>query len=248
MEARGNHPQGYSPQGREDQPLNPPPTPFEHEDPSTSTPVTCFNCNQPGHYANQCPNNIRGKAPTINMITVDVQQVTTQSKTTQPSQWDIQDSVRQQAKDWVDATNNANINHMKANIAEPHELNHDQLHTAQSDRPSSTNDMDADPRWQALADSQISMPLHKLLHLLPRFKDTVHSLTNQDPTNPSVNLRAPTPGSPLMDSQNPVVQLLIRGHKVPDCIIDVRSGVNVISEAKEISSQREKDPPAISGS
>ena len=75
METRGNHPLGYTPQGREDQPLNPPPNPFEHDDPSTLTPVTCFNCNQPDHYANQCPNNIRGKAPTLNMITVDVQDV-----------------------------------------------------------------------------------------------------------------------------------------------------------------------------
>ena len=62
-----------NPQWREDQPQNLPQTQFEHGDPSTSTPITCFNCNQPGDYPNQCPNNNRGNAPVVNMITVDVQ-------------------------------------------------------------------------------------------------------------------------------------------------------------------------------
>ena len=75
------------------------------------------------------------------------------------------------------------------------------------------------------------MPLHKLLHLLPRFKETVHSLTNRDPLHPSINLTTPTPGPPLMDSQNPTVQLILCGHEVPECIIDGGLGVNVISEA-----------------
>ena len=119
---------------------------------------------------------------------------------------------------------------MKADIAESNEQKHDQPQTAHSDRPSSTDHTNTDLGWQALVDSQISMPLHKLLHLLPRFKETVHSLTNRDPLHPSVNLTAPTQGTPLMDSQNPVVQLIIRGHKVPGCIIDGRSGVNVSSE------------------
>ena len=75
------------------------------------------------------------------------------------------------------------------------------------------------------------MPLHKLLHLLPRFKEIVHSLTTQDLAQPSVKLTALALGRPLMDSQNPAVQLLIRGHEVLGCIIDGGSGVNVISEA-----------------
>ena len=73
----------------------------------------------------------------------------------------------------------------------------------------------SNPGWQVLADSQMSMSLHKLLHFLLRFKEMVHCLTNRDLVNPSVNLTASTPGPPLMDSENPVVQLLILVTKFP---------------------------------
>ena len=114
---RSNTFQGYSPPGRDDQLKTLAPTSFEHNDSIMSTPVTCFDRNQPLHSANQCPNKIRGKAPTINMITIDVQQVTTLSKTAQPSQWDIQDSIWQQATEWVEAANNHNIERMKSSNA-----------------------------------------------------------------------------------------------------------------------------------
>ena len=120
---------------------------------------------------------------------------------------------------------------MKADIAESHVRKHGQLQIAHSDRPSSTDHTATDPGWQSLANSQIIMLLHKLLHLLPRFKETAHFLTNRDLVHPSVNLIAPTQGLPLMDSQNPVVPLILRGHEVPRCIIEVGLDINVISEA-----------------
>ena len=193
--------------------------------------VICFNCNQPSHSANQCSHNTKGKAPIVNMITVDVQQVTTRSKTSHSSQWDIQDSIRQQATEWVEAANNHNIDRMKTDTATFPEHQQELPHLVSTNPPDIPNPTENDDGWQALADSQISMPLHKLLHLLPRLKETIHSFTARDTTQPSVHITAPTPGPPLMDSQNPIVQIRIRGHQVSGCIIDGGSGVNVISEA-----------------
>ena len=62
------------------------------------------------------------------------------------------------------------------------------------------------------------MALHKLMQLLP-------------PTTLPVHLTTSEPGPPLMDSQNPVVKLFIKGHDVHGCIINGGSGINVISEA-----------------
>ena len=98
--------------------------------------------------------------------------------------------------------------------------------------PPSTLIADNDLVWQALTSCQISMPLHQLLQLLPRFKETIQSrIAGLEPTTSSVHLTAPEPRPPLMDSQNPTVKIVIKGHKVHGCIIDGGSGVNVISEA-----------------
>ena len=93
MEPRVTPVKGYNPAGHDDQLPNPASAPFEHGDPSTSAPITCFSCNQPGHFANQCPNDSRGKAPAINMITLDVQHVMTRRKIARSS-WETQDSIR----------------------------------------------------------------------------------------------------------------------------------------------------------
>ena len=60
-----------------------------------------------------------------------------------------------------------------------------------------------DPLWDALTSSRISMPLHKLLQLMPQFKDTLASLTSDiKSTSLPVNLAELGTGPPLMDSQN----------------------------------------------
>ena len=58
-----------------------------------------------------------------------------------------------------------------------------------------------DPIWQALTSYQISMPLSKLLHLLPRFKETVATMTN-DKKQPSalVHLTESSEGPRVMDA------------------------------------------------
>ena len=165
------------------------------------------------------------------MITVDVQQVTTRSKTAQSSQWDTQDSVQQQATEWVEAANNRNIDRMKTDTATFPQHQSEPPHLISANSPNTTNPTKTDEVWHALADSQISMPLHKLLHLLPWFKENIHSPTARDTAQPAVHLTAPATGPPLMDSQNPSVQILIHGQQVSGYIIDGGSDMNVISDA-----------------
>ena len=59
-----------------------------------------------------------------------------------------------------------------------------------------------DPLWDALTSSRISMPLHKLLQLMPRFKDTLASLTSDTKyTSLLVNLAEPGAGPPSGNHQ-----------------------------------------------
>ena len=96
----------------------------------------------------------------------------------------------------------------------------------QSSAPStSTED---DQLWDALTSSRISLPLHKLLPLMPCFQDTLATLTaNIDSASPPVNLTEPGTGPPLMDSQNPAVKIMIKGREPHGCIINGGFGVNV---------------------
>ena len=87
----------------------------ERADTSNSAAVTCFKCNQPGHYATQCPTTDRGKAPAVNSIMADVQTVTTRSKA-QATQWQVQDEVRQAAKEWIDTANKNNVVRMQTEM------------------------------------------------------------------------------------------------------------------------------------
>ena len=128
----------------------------------------------------------------MNSIMADVQEATTQSKT-QTTQWKIQDEVRQAAKEWIDKANKTNVDRM-----------HTEMKDITIDTPSSTQPNvlpEDDPIWKAFTSSEISMPLHKLLQLLPRFKDTLASLTTgTNPTSLLVNFAEPGTGPPLKDS------------------------------------------------
>ena len=42
--------------------------------------TTLHTCGQDGHYANQRPTKDKGKTVVVNMVTIEVQQVTTRSK------------------------------------------------------------------------------------------------------------------------------------------------------------------------
>ena len=67
---------------------------------------------------------------------------------------------------------------------------------------------------------------------MPQFRDTLAALTSDTkPTTLPVYMTESGTGPPLMDSQNLVVKIIIRGHDLHNCIIDRGSGVNVINEA-----------------
>ena len=71
-----------------------------------------------------------------------------------------------------------------------------------------------DPLWDALTSFRISMLLHMLLRLMPRFKDTLASLTSDTKsTSLPVNLAEPGTRPPLMDSQNPAVKIIFKGRE-----------------------------------
>ena len=60
-----------------------------------------------GHHANQCPTKEVGKALIGNMVTVEVQKVTTRSKTKQ-SEWETQEAIQKVPKEWVEEANKNN--------------------------------------------------------------------------------------------------------------------------------------------
>ena len=136
----------------------------------------------------------------------DVQDVTTRSKA-QMTQWQIQDEVKQTSKEWIDNANKTNV---------------DRMHTEMKDinirapRPTQPYiSPEDDPLWDALTSFRISMLLHMLLRLMPRFKDTLASLTSDTKsTSLPVNLAEPGTGPPLMDSQNPAVKIIIEGRGI----------------------------------
>ena len=127
---------------------------------SNSASVTCFKCNQQDHYITQCLTNDRGKALAASSIMSDVQQVTTRSKS-QTMKWEIQDEVRQAAKERIDKANKTNVYRMHTEMKDI---------TIGAPSPTQPNvSLADDPVWQTLTSSQISMPLHKLLQLLSCF-------------------------------------------------------------------------------
>ena len=60
----------------------------------------------------QCPTTDCGKVPAVNSIMADVQNVPTHIKA-QATQWQVQDEVRQAAKEWIDTANKNNVVRMK---------------------------------------------------------------------------------------------------------------------------------------
>ena len=91
----------------------------------------------------------------------DVEQVTTRSKT-QTTQWKIQDEVRQAANEWIENANKTNVDWMHTEMQDI---------TIGAPRPTQPYDsIEDDQWWDALTNSRISLPLDKLLQLIPRFE------------------------------------------------------------------------------
>ena len=84
--------------------------------------------------------------------------------------------------------------------------------------------------WQVLDDCQINLPLVGLLKLFPRFTKTVTTLLTKELEPVIVNFTDPIQGPTILDEQNALVKVIIRGQEVANSIIDGRSGVDVTSK------------------
>ena len=115
--------------------------------------VHCFNCQEPGHYAPQCPLKQKGKQPAVNIITADVQQVTTRSKA-KTTEWEEQDGIRKAAQEWIAKANATNVARMQQETT--------------SAVPKDRHDTKEDPIWDALANCPITLTMSKLLDLVPQ--------------------------------------------------------------------------------
>ena len=117
--------------------------------------VHCFVCQQPDHYATQCPRRDKGKGPTVNTITTDIKQVITRSQA-KSIEWVEQEDIRKATQDWVE----------KANLTNAKRIRQESANTA-AQREDTT--MTPDPVWLALAECEITMSMDKLLRLVLRF-------------------------------------------------------------------------------
>ena len=97
------------------------------------------------------------------MVNAEVQQVTTQSKTKQ-SEWEIQEVVWKEAKEWVDEANNNNVTRM---LRENYERDITLENSGSRQEEITTQSPTNDESWQVLADCQIWLPLAGLLKLVP---------------------------------------------------------------------------------
>ena len=159
--------------------------------------IHCFNCQEPRHYAPQCPHKQRGKQPTVNIITLEVQQVTTWSKA-KTAEWEEQDEIRKAAKEWVEEANSNNVSRtLRENITLI--VTTDKFDNQQVD-PSTTTDVEDDEVWKTLADSKISLPLSTLLKLVPCFTNKVTQIIAKNKTEEvAVNFTNLTQGPRIMD-------------------------------------------------
>ena len=175
-----------------------------------------FNCQEPGHYAPRCPLKQKGKQPAVNIITADVQQVTTRSKT-KTTEWEEQDGIRKAAQEWVAKANAANVARMRQETT--------------SAAPKDRHDTEEDPIWDILADCPITLTMSKLLDLVPRFRQAMETRV-QAPRQTIPSLLTDTSSGPtIVDHRSPAIKVLIHGTEIQGCVVDGGSGVNVISKA-----------------
>ena len=88
-----------------------------------------------------------------------------------------------------------------------------------------------DSTWQVPPDCQITLPLARLLKLVPRFTKIVAAIFSKGELRVvHINFTNSTQGPAIMDEHNLVVKVIIKGKEVPGSIINKGSRVNVISK------------------
>ena len=90
---------------------------------------------------------------------------------------------------------------------------------------------EADSIWEALVDCPITLTMSKLLNLVPQFWQAMESrMQTPHKTIPALftetNLRLT-----IIDHRSSVIKVLVHGIEIQGCVVDGRSGVNVISKA-----------------
>ena len=84
--------------------------------------------------------------------------------------------------------------------------------------------------WQALQECQITLPLGRLLQLVPRFTEGLKTGMTAGETPPAPTFFSnPEEGPAVVDTNSPAITTIVKGKELPGTVIDGGSGVNVIS-------------------
>ena len=96
----------------------------------------------------------------------------------------------------------------------------DKSRSRQEEVPTETPD--EDEAWKVMADCQISLPLTRLLKLVPRFTEKVtHIIVRNESEQVLVNFMNPGKGPTIMDKQSPTIKVIIHGQEVSGSIVNV---------------------------
>ena len=98
------------------------------------------------------------------MVVPEVQQVTTHNKA-KKSEWEVQEVERKAAKEWVEEANNNNV----AQMLQQSSLSIDKTDNRLVERSVPTMTPEDEESWKVLEDCQVSLPLPRLLKLVPWF-------------------------------------------------------------------------------
>ena len=127
----------------------------------------------------------------------DIQQVTTRSKG-KTTEWETQEAIRKQATEWVKKANERNVVELEQHEEKPEE-------------PTDTI-QPKNPTWQALQECQITLPLGRLLQLVPRFTEGLKSgMTKSNPLPTPTFFSNPKEGLVVVDTNSPAITAIIKG-------------------------------------
>ena len=128
---------------------------------------------------------------------------------------ETQETIRKQATEWVKKANEQNVadlERQKENTVGLAGGSHSENET-----------------WQALQECQITLPLGRLLQLVPRFTEGLKTAMTEGESSPAPVLFSNSEGPTVVDTNSPVITAIVKGKELPDTVIDGGSGVNVIS-------------------
>ena len=164
----------------------------------------------------QCPHKQKGKKPAINIITVEVPEVTTRSKA-KTAEWEEKDEIRKAVQEWVTKANAVNIERMLQDVT---------LATTDAVTPS-----DIDPIWQALADCPITLTMSKLLNLVSWFQQAMEYRLQMTHKAVPTHFTEPATEPTVINHQNPALKVMVHGKEIVGCVVDGGSGLNIINKA-----------------